>query len=951
MSLPCPPDAGTPARDGEATVRLLIDGQPVCVPAGTSVMHAAHTAGCAIPKLCATDRLEAFGACRLCLVEIDGRKGYPASCTTPVAPDMVVRTHTPRLAELRRNVMELTISDHPLDCLTCAANGRCELQNMAGAVGLRAVRYGLDGANHLGDRADDSNPYFRYDPSKCIVCNRCVRACEEIQGSFALSIVGRGFDSRVRAGQDESFMASECVSCGACVSVCPTATLMEKSVIEHGQGERRVTTTCAYCGVGCSFDAEVKGNSVVRMEPTRDGGANQGHACVKGRFAWGYATHPDRVTTPMIRPSIDAPWQKVSWEEAVTHAAAEFRRIQAEHGRGAIGGITSSRCTNEETYLVQKLVRTAFGNNNVDTCARVCHSPTGYGLKQTLGESAGTQDFASVLKADVVVVIGANPTDGHPVFGALLKRRLRQGARLIVVDPRAIDLVRSPHVEATHHLQLLPGTNVAMINALAHTVVTEGLADEAYVQARCDRASWQAWRDFVARPEHAPEAVEAVTGVPAEAIRAAARLYATAGNGAIYYGLGVTEHSQGSTMVMGIANLAMATGNVGRPGVGVNPLRGQNNVQGSCDMGSFPHELPGYRHVSDATVRGSFEAAWGVRLDPEPGLRIPNMLEAALDGSFRGIYIQGEDIVQSDPNTQHVEAALAQMECVVVQDLFLNETAKFAHVFLPGASFLEKDGTFTNAERRISRVRRVMPPLSGKADWEATLALAAALGHPMPYDHPSDIMDEIARLTPSFSGVTYELLERRGSVQWPCNADAPEGTPTMHVDRFIRGQGRFMLTPYVPTSERVTRRFPLLLTTGRILSQYNVGAQTRRTPNVAWHGEDRLEIHPTDAEDRGIRDGDWVGIASRAGETVLRATLTERVQPGVVYTTFHFPESGANVITTDNSDWATNCPEYKVTAVQVTLCAQPSDWQQRFALRHHRQRGLQATATGGIPHE
>ncbi|HNO87432.1 MAG TPA: formate dehydrogenase subunit alpha, partial [Rhodocyclaceae bacterium] len=574
-----------------------------------------------------------------------------------------------------------------------------------------------------------------------------------------------------------------------------------------------------------------------------------------------------------------------------------------------------------------------------------------YGLKQTLGESAGTQDFESVLSADVIVVIGANPTDGHPVFGALLKRRLRQGARLIVVDPRAIDLVRSPHVEATHHLQLLPGTNVAMINALAHTVVTEGLADEAYVQARCDLASWQAWRDFVARPEHAPEAVEAVTGVPAEAIRAAARLYATAGNGAIYYGLGVTEHSQGSTMVMGIANLAMATGNVGRPGVGVNPLRGQNNVQGSCDMGSFPHELPGYRHVSDATVRGSFEAAWGVRLDPEPGLRIPNMLEAALDGSFRGIYIQGEDIVQSDPNTQHVEAALAQMECVVVQDLFLNETAKFAHVFLPGASFLEKDGTFTNAERRISRVRRVMPPLSGKADWEATLALAAALGHPMPYDHPSDIMDEIARLTPSFSGVTYELLERRGSVQWPCNADAPEGTPTMHVDRFIRGQGRFMLTPYVPTSERVTRRFPLLLTTGRILSQYNVGAQTRRTPNVAWHGEDRLEIHPTDAEDRGIRDGDWVGIASRAGETVLRATLTERVQPGVVYTTFHFPESGANVITTDNSDWATNCPEYKVTAVQVTLCAQPSDWQQRFALRHHRQRGLQATATGGIPHE
>ncbi len=590
-------------------------------------------------------------------------------------------------------------------------------------------------------------------------------------------------------------------------------------------------------------------------------------------------------------------------------------------------------------------MRAAFGNNNVDTCARVCHSPTGYGLKQTLGESAGTQDFASVLQADVVVVMGANPTDGHPVFGSLLKKRIRQGAKLIVIDPRAIDLVRSPHVAAAHHLKLLPGTNVAMVNALAHTIVTEGLVAEAYVAERCEGPAFAAWREFVSRPENSPEATAAVTGVPAAEIRAAARLYASAGNGAIYYGLGVTEHSQGSTTVMGIANLAMVTGNVGRPGVGVNPLRGQNNVQGSCDLGSFPHELPGYRHVSDATTRALFESAWNVSIDPEPGLRIPNMFEAALDGSFKGIYIQGEDIVQSDPNTQHVEAAMAQMECVVVQDLFLNETAKWAHVFLPGSSFLEKDGTFTNAERRISRVRKVMPPLAGKADWEATLALADALGYPMHYSHPSEIMDEIARLTPSFHGVNYDLLEKKGSIQWPCNEAAPEGTPTMHVGGFIRGKGRFMLTPYVPTTEKVTRRFPLILTTGRILSQYNVGAQTRRTANVAWHDEDRLEIHPVDAEDRGIKEGDWVGIASRAGETVLRATVTERVQPGVVYTTFHFPESGANVITTDNSDWATNCPEYKVTAVQVTLCAQPSEWQQRFARRREQQHGLLKPAT------
>ena len=946
MSLPREPDYGTPACDSAQSVSLLIDGQPVCVPAGTSVMRAAGQSGCAIPKLCATDSLEPFGSCRLCLVEIDGRKGYPASCTTPVEPGMVVRTQTPKLAELRRNVMELYISDHPLDCLTCPTNGNCELQDMAGVVGLREVRYGFKGENHFEcSQKDESNPYFSYDPAKCIVCNRCVRACEETQGTFALTLSGRGFDSRVSPGQSESFMDSECVSCGACVNACPTATLTEKSVIQLGQAERSVTTTCAYCGVGCSFKAEVKGNQVVRMVPAKDGGANAGHACVKGRFAWGYATHADRITTPMIRPSIDAPWQKVSWDEALAYAAGEFKRIQAKYGRSAVGGITSSRCTNEETYLVQKLVRAAFGNNNVDTCARVCHSPTGYGLKQTLGESAGTQDFASVLQADVVVVMGANPTDGHPVFGSLLKKRIRQGAKLIVIDPRAIDLVRSPHVAAAHHLKLLPGTNVAMVNALAHTIVTEGLVAEAYVAERCEGPAFAAWREFVSRPENSPEAAEAITGVPAAEIRAAARLYASAGNGAIYYGLGVTEHSQGSTTVMGIANLAMVTGNVGRPGVGVNPLRGQNNVQGSCDMGSFPHELPGYRHVSDATTRALFESAWNVSIDPEPGLRIPNMFEAALDGSFKGIYIQGEDIVQSDPNTQHVEAAMAQMECVVVQDLFLNETAKWAHVFLPGSSFLEKDGTFTNAERRISRVRKVMPPLAGKADWEATLALADALGYPMHYSHPSEIMDEIARLTPSFHGVNYDLLEKKGSIQWPCNEAAPEGTPTMHVGGFIRGKGRFMLTPYVPTTEKVTRRFPLILTTGRILSQYNVGAQTRRTANVAWHDEDRLEIHPVDAEDRGIKEGDWVGIASRAGETVLRATVTERVQPGVVYTTFHFPESGANVITTDNSDWATNCPEYKVTAVQVTLCAQPSEWQQRFARRREQQHGLLKPAT------
>ncbi len=938
-------DLGTPAAaaTAEEAVRLSIDGFEITVPAGTSIMRAAMDAGIRIPKLCATDSLQAFGSCRLCLVQIEGRNGTPASCTTPVAAGMNVTTQSETLQRLRNGVMELYISDHPLDCLTCAANGDCELQDTAGEVGLRQVRYGDKGESHLDLPCDDSNPYFSFDPSKCILCSRCVRACDEVQGTLALTIQGRGFASKVAASQDEPFMDSECVSCGACVQACPTATLTEKSVIKLGQPEHSLITTCAYCGVGCAFKAEMRGETVVRMVPWKDGKANHGHSCVKGRFAWGYASHRERILSPMIREAISDPWREVTWDEAFAHTAAKLNAIQATHGRDSVGAITSSRCTNEETYLVQKLVRAAFGNNNVDTCARVCHSPTGYGLKTTFGTSAGTQDFDSVADADIILVIGANPTDAHPVFASAMKRRLRVGAKLIVIDPRAIDLVRTPHVAAAHHLQLRPGTNVAVLTALAHVIVTENLLDQAFIQERCDLSAFEAWASFAALPVNSPEAVEAVSGVPAEALRAAARLYAAPGaNAAIYYGLGVTEHSQGSTAVMAIANLAMATGNLGRPGVGVNPLRGQNNVQGACDMGSFPHELTGYRHISEDATRALFEGLWGVTLDAEPGLRIPNMLDAACDGSFKGLYIQGEDILQSDPNTRHVSAGLAAMECVIVQDLFLNETANYAHVFLPGSTFLEKDGTFTNAERRIQRVRRVMRPRNGLADWEITQGLSKALGYPMAYEHPSQIMDEIAALTPSFAGVSYDRLDELGSVQWPCNEAAPEGMPIMHIGAFARGKGRFILTEYLATDEKVGPRYPLLLTTGRILSQYNVGAQTRRTDNIAWHQEDRLEIHPHDAEERGVKDGDWVKLASREGATSLRALITERVAPGVVYTTFHHPSTQANVVTTNYSDWATNCPEYKVTAVQVAPSNGPTDWQEDYEALSARSRRIES---------
>jgi len=941
MSLNKEIDYGTPAVTETEEVTLTIDGQQVTAPKGTSVMRAAQMLGTTIPKLCATDSLEPFGSCRLCVVEIEGRRGTPASCTTPVEAGMVVHTENAKLNKLRKGVMELYISDHPLDCLTCSANGDCELQDMAGAVGLREVRYGYDGANHLDAPTDTSNLYFQFESSKCIVCSRCVRACEEVQGTFALTIEGNGFRSKVSAGVGENFMNSECVSCGACVQACPTATLMEKSVVEIGTPEHSVETTCAYCGVGCTFRAEMKGDEVVRMVPAKSGKANDGHSCVKGRFAWGYATHKDRIMNPMIREKTTDPWKEVSWEEAIQYAADKFKGLQEKYGRKSIGGITSSRCTNEEVWVVQKMIRAAFRNNNTDTCARVCHSPTGYGLKETFGTSAGTQDFRSVEHTDLVLLIGANPTDAHPVFASRMKKRLRDGADLIVCDPRKIDLVESPHIKAEVHVPLTPGGNVALINAFAHTIVTEDLADWDFVKERCDEEAFNSWLEFIRDEKNSPEANADWLGGDPEKVRQAARMYAKAPRAAIYYGLGVTEHSQGSTMVMGMANLAMLTGNVGKDGVGVNPLRGQNNVQGSCDMGSFPHEFPGYRHVSDDTVRSLFSQAWGVEQDPEPGFRIPNMFDAAIRGEYKGMYVQGEDIAQSDPNTHHVEAALENLECLVVQDLFLNETAKFAHVFLPGTSFLEKDGTFTNAERRLGRVRPVMAPKQGKHEWEITMDLANAMGYPMQYNDASEIMDEIAALTPTFAGVSFERLDNEGSMQWPVNDAAPNGTPIMHIDGFVRGKGNFVVTEFIPTEEKVTKKFPLILTTGRILSQYNVGAQTRRTENNKWFPEDILEIHPEDAADRNIKDGDLIRIASRKGETTMHAKVSDRMQPGVVYTTFHNPISGANVVTTEFSDWATNCPEYKVTAVQVEITDSMSEWQKQYLAYNEERRKLE----------
>ena len=913
MTMIFEPDFGTPASHKLDQVNLEIDGRTIIVPADTSIMRAALVAGIEIPKLCSTDSLKAFGSCRLCIIQVDGRNGTPSSCTTPVAEGMKVTTHSEKLDRIRRGVMELYLSDHPADCAT---GDECEVHGIAKKIGITTSRY-ANTETHLDLVKDESNPYFTFDSTECIVCNRCVRACDEVQGTFALTIENRGFEARV-SSSGTSFIESECVSCGACVQACPTGALTEKTLLTIGAPTSSVITTCAYCGVGCSFKAEMRGEELVRMVPLKAGGANEGHSCVKGRFAYGYATHSDRITKPMIRAAITDPWKEVSWTEAIAYAADGLKKIQSESGINAIGGITSSRCTNEEVFVVQKMVRAAFGNNNVDTCARVCHSPTGYGLGQTFGTSAGTQDFESVEHSDVIMLIGANPTTAHPVFASRMKKVIRKGAKLIIIDPRVIALVRTPGVIAAHHLQLMPGTNVAVINALAHVIATDGLIKREFVEERCDAQSFKEWEAFISLPENSPESLEASSRVPARQIRDAAHMFANAKNGSIYYGLGVTEHSQGSTMVMGIANLAMATGNIGRKGVGVNPLRGQNNVQGSCDMGSFPHELSGYRHISNPDTRKIFNDAWGIELQAEPGMRIPNMFDSAIVGEYRGLFVQGEDIAQSDPNTSHVHAALRAMDMVIVQDLFLNETSKFAHVFLPGTSFLEKDGKFTNAERRINRVRPVMKSKIGKSEFDVACELATAMGYPMSYENGAAIMDEIAATTPTFSGVSFKTLDELGSIQWPCNEANPTGTPTMHIDHFVRGEGQFMKTPYVPTDEKATREFPLLLTTGRVLSQYNVGAQTRRTANNIWHSEDILDLHESDAQLRGIADGSWVKLASRVGETIMKARITDEVPAGVVYTTFHFPESGANVITTDFSDWATNCPEYKVTAVEIS---------------------------------
>ena len=908
---------------------VIINGRSVAAEPGDTIYMAARKAGISIPSLCVSHQLAPFGSCRLCICEIDGQFGTPASCTTPVRPDMVVRTESDRLRRHRHNIVELYLSEQPEGS---AISG--PLRELALACGVDRVRY-LDGAHQRRAAVrDDSNPFFTFDNAACISCARCVRACDEIQGTHALTMVGRGFEVRPTAGggffmgETSAFASSNCVSCGACVKECPTGALTENTVLEQGVPTRMVRTTCAYCGVGCAFDAGVRDGRVVQMMPADDGPSNRGHACMKGRFGWTYNDAPDRLRVPLLRHGND--WEEISWESALDRVAQEFTRIKEAHGPDALATVSSSRGTNEENYLFAKFMRCVIGTNHIDNCARVCHSATVTGMMDTLGASAATNSIQDLDLTQLIMVVGANPTESHPVVGAKIKQAHRRGVPLIVIDPRRTELARL----ADLHLQLRPGTNVALLNAMGHVLVKEGLLDQAFIAARAEGI--EDWIKTVS--DCTPEAAEVITGVPAHLIAQAARRYGSSCAAFCVHGLGVTEHRWGSHGVIALCNLALATGNIGKPGTGINPLRGQNNVQGASDMGCLPTYFAGYQSLDDPKLAALHQAITGRPLPTKRGMKTPDMWDAAIAGRLKGLWIIGYDVAQTDPNLKKVHDALKQVEFLVVQDLFLSETAKFAHLVLPGASFLEKDGTFTNLERRIQRIRKVVEPPNGVLpDWRVVCEVSNRMGYPMPYRHPSEIMDEIARLTPMFAGVSYDRLDQHAGLQWPVPTAIHKGTALMHQETFPKGKARFVAVEYLPPGEAASQEYPFVLTTGRILQHYNCGAQTRRTDILELVDTDVLEMHPADMATLYLRDGEIVRVVSARGDARLPVVGSERVMPGYLFTSFHFPASTVNALLSSSADERSQCPEYKVSAVRVEPIERDElDPEDETELRHMR---------------
>ena len=901
----------------------FIDGEAHEIRHGETILQFAkrHIGEDYIPTLCDDPRLKPHGACRVCSVEValqaDGPIRTVASCHTPIAPGMHIFAQSESIQALRKNIVELVLTDHPLDCLTCEVNGNCQLQDVAARVGIREVRYWDGGENHLEREKDDSHAYMRMDLSKCINCARCIRACDEIQGQFVLGMQGRGFSSKIIKDNDLLFGDSSCVSCGACAETCPTAAISDRYQSKAIKADKKVRTICSYCGVGCNLEVAVKGKEVLSIRAPWDAEVNKGHTCLKGRYAFGFYKHPDRLRTPLVRKNGEL--VPVSWDEAYDYIAEKLNAIKVQYGADAISGISSARCTNEENYLMQKFIRAVVGTNNIDCCARVCHSPTAWGMQQSFGTGAATNSIADLDYTDCMLVIGANPTSAHPVTGAKIKQQAMKGKTLIVIDP-----VRTVLAElADHHLQLRPGTNVALLNMMQHFIVEAGLVDHDFIENRCEN-----YEELVAQLRQLDIAgMEAITGVPAEKVKAAAIAYARANNAMSFHGLGVTEHSQGAKTVMLITNLAMMTGNIGRAGVGVNPLRGQNNVQGAADMGCQPHQGAGYFEMSAPENQAFYANAYGVLSPTSPGKKIPEMFDAMIDGSMKALWVMGEDIAQTDPNTHHVVAALSQLDLLVVQELFITETAKLAHVVLPGASFLEKSGTFTNGERRIQRVNAAVPPLSGtKTDGQIIVDIMNRMGYSQPAylgedGAPDTILEEISHVVPFFAGVTWQNLGDNG-LQWPVQKGGID-TKILHTDTFKRGKGKFHHFDFSETTELLDNaaEFPFILTTSRDLVHYNAGTMTRRTHNSEIVERDVLLINPADAAKKNINSGDITRLFSDRGEVELLAEVSDKVKPGVLFTTFHFPEHMVNNITSSVCDGDTMCPEYKVVAADVERAA------------------------------
>jgi len=865
-----------------------------------------------VPTLCDAPNLDPFGSCRVCSVEVALEANGPvktmASCHAPVAEGQYIYTSTESVKELRKNIIELVLTDHPLDCLTCEVNGNCELQTVAAQVGIRDVRY-PEGDNHLYYMEDLSHPYMTSDLSKCINCYRCVRACDEVQGEFVLSMSGRGFDSKIIKGFDTSFMDSDCVSCGACSQACPTSAISDVFQSKAIQATDTTRTICTYCGVGCNLEVSTSNGEILSITAPYDAEVNQGHTCLKGRYAFKFYDHPERLNSPMIKRNGE--FEKVSWDEAYDYIANKLTEFKDEYGPDSMAGISSARCTNEENYLMQKFFRAVINTNNIDCCARVCHSPTALGMQRTYGTGAATNSIDDLKDTNCIMIIGANPTDAHPVTGAKLKQFAMKSDNVsIVLDPRRTELARY----ADHHIALRPGTNVAVLNMMMYYIVTEGLVDETFIKNRTE-----GFEDFKKELLSIDlDEIEQISGVTRGDVRAAAMAYASAPNAMSFHGLGVTEHSQGTYTVMQIADLASMTGNIGRRGVGVNPLRGQNNVQGAADMGVQPHQGAGYLDVTNDEINNKYNEFYGAEVPKMVGYKIPEMFDAGLSGKLKALWIIGEDVVQTDPNTQKVIKALENTDLVIVQELFMTETAKYADVILPGASFLEKSGTFTNGERRVQAVRQVVEPIPGsKPDGQIIVDIMNRMGYPQPSYTPDSMLEEISQIVPFFAGIKWDRLGING-LQWPV---APDGTDTqiLHKTEFKRGKGKFEFNAWEETVELTehAKDYPYILTTNRELEHYNCGAMTRRTGNEQILKDDYLMINPNDAKSHLINDGDYVCLESPRGKVDVKARVTDEVKEGILSTTFHFPEIIINNLTGDVHDSEAMCPEYKVVAVRI----------------------------------